>query len=184
MINKLLTLYNYIKPQVKIIIDIICLFSLFFIAYVVFKVAYSESVANIIFVYNPLFSGFMHSNIYHLSGNLMFLFIGLLFKINKKYTFNNIFVITFIISLIYFPFGLIFECAAIGLSGTAMFMLTRACLDENKWWLFVLYVILIYPDITKLFSNDDISHATHIIGALVGILSLYIEKYKKYFLFP
>ena len=135
----------------------------------------SEKVAYM----NPLISGFLHQSPEHLFYNLVIIFVAMLNPINHRYGWKFIYVITTIISLLYFPiefFGL--TSAAIGLSGTCTFFLTRAFLKWGKITSFLL-IIMAVSESLSLFSQDGTAHGVHIIGIILGIASYFMDGQQK-----
>jgi membrane associated rhomboid family serine protease len=149
-------------------------FVLSVIAKVIFGDA-SDSLMN----YNPFVNGFIHGDMSHLGMNLLLIFAFLIPEINQKYDFIKIFFITLIISLIYFPISLAVGIPAVGISGTLYFMLSRACLSKKNIFLYIFFAIMIVPEVIS-FSNvsDGTAHMVHIIGALLGFISLKAERCK------
>jgi membrane associated rhomboid family serine protease len=134
----------------------------------------SDSLMN----YNPFVNGFMHADMTHLGMNILLMFAFLIPEINQNYSFSNIFFITLIIALIYFPVALVVGIPAVGISGTLYFMFSRACLSKKNIFLYIFFAIIIVPELIS-FANvsDGIAHTVHIIGAALGFISLKAEKY-------
>jgi membrane associated rhomboid family serine protease len=131
------------------------------------------------FSINPFISGLLHSNIEHLLNNLLIIFLCLNVKINRFYTFEKIFWITSLISILHLPVIIINnEFAAIGISGTCYFLLARSICSVNrfKWLGYVLTSLILYIEFICTFQDDTISHSMHIIGLIFGIISLYTGK--------
>ena len=134
----------------------------------------SDSLMN----YNPLFNGFIHGSFSHLGMNLLMMFVFLIPSINQGYDFKQIFFITIIISVIYFPISLAVGIPAVGVSGTLYFMISRACLNKKSILLYIFFGILILPEISNFsVTSDGTAHGVHLIGAALGFLSLKAEKY-------
>lgn len=134
----------------------------------------SDSLMN----YNPLINGFIHADFSHLFMNIALIFVFLIPEINQKYDFTRIFFITLLISVIYFPISLAVGIPAVGISGTLYFMLSRVCLNKKNIPLYIFFGIMIAPELAS-FANvsDGTAHMVHVIGALLGFLSLKVEKY-------
>jgi len=134
----------------------------------------SDSIMN----YNPFVNGFIHGDMAHLGMNLLLMFAFLIPEINQKYNFSNLFFITLIISLIYFPISLAVGIPAVGISGTLYFMLSRVCLSKKNIFLYIFFAIMIAPELIS-FANvsDGTAHMVHIIGAALGFISLKAERY-------
>jgi len=148
-------------------------FILCVIAKIIFGDA-SDSLMN----YNPIFNGFIHGDMSHLGTNLLMMFVFLIPGINQRYDFKQIFFITIIISALYFPVSLAVGLPAVGVSGTLYFMISRVCLNKRSIPLYILFGILVFPEI-KSFGNtlDGTAHLVHLIGAALGFLSLKVERY-------
>jgi len=124
---------------------------------------------------NPLISGFLHQGVEHLSLNMIVMFIGMLHPINRGFNWRSIFIITTIISLIYLPIAILgITSFAIGLSGTCYFFLTRATINWG-WIGKVIIFILFVSEASSLFSGDDTAHGVHLIGMILGSISLRIR---------
>ncbi len=131
------------------------------------------------FSINPLISGLLHSNLEHLLNNLFIIFLCLNVKINRFYTFEKIFWVTSLISILHLPVILINnEFTAIGISGTCYFLLARliSSIRRFKWLGYVLVSIILSIEFIGIFQDDTISHSMHIIGLILGIISLYPGK--------
>jgi len=133
------------------------------------------------FAINPFTSGLLHSNFDHLIWNIFGIFISLNMRCNRFYTFEKIFWVTSLIAILYFPIVLInSEFAAIGISGTCYFLIMRGAGSFKKFkilWYFMISSILI-GDLMKIGDNDTIAHSVHLIGSILGIVSLYPGKLK------
>jgi hypothetical protein len=106
------------------------------------------------------------------------MFVFLIPEINQRYSFKQIFFITIIISALYFPISLVVGIPAVGVSGTLYFMISRVCLNKRSIPMYILFGILIFPEL-KNFANtiDGEAHFVHLIGAALGFLSLKVERY-------
>lgn len=149
-----------------------------FILSVIAKLIFGEA-SDSIMNYNPIINGFIHGDPSHLATNLGLIFVFLIPEINQRFNFPKIFLITLIISVIYFPVALLTGVAAVGLSGTLYFMLSRAFLNKRNILLYIFFAIMISPEIINIFNtSDDTAHMVHIIGATLGFISLFIRRYK------
>ena len=148
-----------------------------FVLCVIAKIFLGDASDNIM-NYNPFVNGFIHGDLTHLGMNLLLMFAFLIPDINQKYSFRNLFFITLIISLIYFPVSLAVGIPAVGISGTLYFMLSRACLNKKNIFLYIFFAIMIVPEVIG-FSNfsDGTAHMVHVIGAALGFISLKSERY-------
>jgi hypothetical protein len=96
-------------------------------------------------------------------------------RCNRFYTYERIFWITSLIALLYLPIILIdSRFASIGISGTCYFLLARGLLSLKRLKLVGYFIIssIIIAEFAGLGGNDEIAHTVHIIGAILGILSL------------
>lgn len=160
-----------INPLLNILNIFLACISVFIIS-IFTKLIFGDASDNLM-NYNPLFNGFIHADISHLLINLLLMFLVLMPEINQNYSFLNIYLITLIISIFYFPISLLIGIPAVGVSGTLYFMLSRICLDKTNIILFIFYSIMIVPEIIS-FANfsDGTAHIVHIIGASFGWFSL------------
>lgn len=125
-------------------------------------------------VMNPLISGFLHQGAEHLFLNMIVLFVSMLHPINRKSNYKSIYIITTIISLIYLPISILgITSFAIGLSGTCYFFLTRATINCG-WIGKAIILILLISETSSLFSEDSTAHGVHLIGIILGFISLQI----------
>lgn len=133
------------------------------------------------FSINPFASGLIHSNFNHLSWNMFGIFISLNIRCNRFYTCEKIFWITSLISLIYLPAILLhYNLPSIGISGTCYFLLVRGLgsVKKLKPLSYFFIAMILISEFSRLSDNDGISHPVHIIGSLLGLISLYPGKIK------
>jgi len=137
-----------------------------------------EDYTEKIFILEPVLSGFLHTDFWHLSGNIFILFLLLLPDINENYRFKNIFLITLIISLAYLPFtflGIAEE--AVGLSGTVYFLMTRWLLSWSYFKIGILLLMIIcLGELVLLNDKDQIAHGVHLLGIGMAFLSVIMSK--------
>jgi membrane associated rhomboid family serine protease len=110
--------------------------ALTFVLSVVAKLIFEEGSDNIM-TYNPIINGFIHGDPSHLFMNLGLIFVFLIPQINQQHNFTQLFLITLLISLAYFPISLAAGTPAVGISGTIYFMMARACLNKKNRLLLV-----------------------------------------------
>ena len=140
-----------------------------------------ENPYSYIFAINPFTSGLIHSNFDHLIWNIFSIFICLNIKCNRFYTFEKIFRITSLIAILYLPIILIdYEFAAIGISGTCYFLLIRGLISIKKlrYLTYFIAASIIISEFIELGDNDRIAHAVHLIGSILGLMSLYPGRLK------
>ena len=143
-----------------------------FILCVIAKLIFGNSSDDLM-NYNPIINGFIHGDPTHLFMNLGLIFIFLIPQINQHYKFTQIFFITLIISLLYFPISLAVGIPAVGISGTMYFMMTRVCLNKKNKLLFIFFIIMFGYEIVKInVISDGVAHGVHIIGVIFGLISL------------
>ena len=151
----------------------VCLLSTFI--YIIINIAIGDNMGYY-FVINPFTSGLIHANFNHILCNMFGIFVSLNARCNRFYTLDKIFWITSLISLIYLPIVLLDQdFASVGISGTCYFLLMRGLGSVQKLKplsYFFISTILI-AGFLKLGENDKISHSVHIIGSLLGLISLY-----------
>ena len=169
--------FSKLKNPAKLTLFIFLAFLASFIVSVIAKLIFAEA-SDSIMNYNPVLNGFIHGDPSHLINNLILMFIFLTFTVNQNFDPMKIFIITFSISLLYLPLALVFSSPAVGISGTLYFMITRACLNKRNIPLYIFYGIIMSYEITHAFNFEDgTAHAVHIIGAILGYLSLNVTKY-------
>lgn len=143
--------------------------------YIIINIAIGDNVGYY-FVINPLTSGLIHANFNHVLWNMFGIFISLNAGCNRFYTPDKIFWITSLISSLYLPVVLLDpNFASVGISGTCYFLLMRGLGSVQKLKplsYFFISTILI-SEFLRLGKNDNISHTIHIIGSLLGLISLY-----------
>ena len=128
---------------------------------------------------NPLISGFLHQGIDHLILNMLVLFIAMLNPVNAKYGWRFLFIITTIISLVYLPIAVLgITGAAMGLSGTCYFFLTRSLLTWGRISK-IIFFILVISEAACLLESDGVAHGVHLIGIIMGLASLYMGYQQK-----
>lgn len=124
-------------------------------------------------MFNPFTKGFIHADVEHLTYNLSIIFFLLLFPINRDYNFHKLYFITFVLCTFGIVLDLIADEPSVGISNTLCFLLARVCLSPRKWWGYLLFGLIIYPEIFHVVNfSDGISQHNHLIGALFGILSM------------
>jgi hypothetical protein len=165
-----------LKNPNSLIIFIFLAWLLTFVLCVIAKLIFGNSSDDLM-NYNPLFNGFIHGDPSHLFMNLGLIFIFLVPPINQHYNFTEIFYITLIISLVYFPISMAVGIPAVGISGTMYFMMTRVCLNKKNILLFVFFAIMFGYEIANYnVISDGVAHGVHIIGVIFGFISLNISK--------
>lgn len=121
----------------------------------------------------PLTKGFLHADFEHFYYNIIIIFFLLLFPINRNYDFKKLFLVTSILSTIGLFFDVLWDEPAVGISGTLFFLLARVCWSPRKWWGYVLFLLIIYPEFYHVMDfSDELSQHNHIVGGLMGILSM------------
>ena len=174
----ILAFFKRLKKPALNVLFIFLAWAATFILSVIAKLIFGEA-SDSIMNYNPIINGFIHGDPSHLAMNLGLIFVFLIPEINQRFNFPKIFLITLIISVIYFPVALLTGMAAVGLSGTLYFMISRACLNKRNILLYIFFAIMISPEIINIFNtSDDTAHMVHIIGATLGFISLFIRRYK------
>jgi len=168
---------NLKSPSLNVLFILLAWVSIFVLC-VIAKLIFGDASDNLMY-YNPLFNGFIHGDFSHLGINLVMMFLFLIPSINQGYDFKQIFFITTAISVIYFPISLMVGIPAVGISGTIYFMISRACLNKRSIPLYILFGIIILPEIRSFnITSDGTAHAVHLIGAALGLISLKVDLYK------
>ena len=131
------------------------------------------SISPVLMNYNPLLNGFIHADPGHLLYNLFMLFVFMLFPINQGYGYKDFYIVTLIISLIAFPISVLAGLPAVGISGTLYFMMSRSCVNSKSIFLYIfLGGSILYEFVNVFETSDGIAHYVHVIGAVLGYLSL------------
>ncbi len=121
----------------------------------------------------PLVNSFIHTDILHLAGNFMMLFIILSSKENL-YGIWQIFFTTSLISIVYFPFTFIGLPEFVGLSGLVYFLLSRILFSLEHYTKvgFIFIGILLTAELLQIKNPDGISHGVHLLGILFAFISV------------
>jgi membrane associated rhomboid family serine protease len=173
--NLITTFFKRLKKPALNVLFIFLAWAATFILSVIAKLVFGE-VSDSIMKYNPIINGFIHGDPSHLAMNLGLIFVFLIPEINQRFNFPKIFLITLIISVIYLPISFLFGIPAVGISGTLYFMLSRACLNKRNIFLYIFFVIMISPEIINIFNTSDgTAHTVHIIGSVLGFISLHLK---------
>lgn len=135
---------------------------------------------------NPFISGFLHSNVNHFITNIVILFLFLLPEVNWSYDFSKILWVTTILSFLYLPISIMgITQPAIGISGTWFFLSSRYFLTWSKNPVIgkTIFWVLLTAEIYGLtLPSDGVAHIMHILGSVLGYLSL--DKSKVFRIFP
>jgi hypothetical protein len=122
-------------------------------------------------VANPFISAFIHVDFTHILINFLILGFALAQGINRSLGFRKFYNISFILSLLYFPFScfnILPPC--IGLSGVAYYLLTRYLWTRHYVWKGVA-AILFLGEISQISPSSDTAHLMHVFGMLMGYRS-------------
>lgn len=174
--SKMSKIFQILKNPVKLTaLTLLGFFVSFFIA-VIAKLVFGES-SDSIMNYNPILNGFIHADPSHLIFNLCVLLPLLIFKINNQITPRQFVIVTICISLLASPFSVAYGVPAVGISGTLFFLLSRVCLVKKNWFLWIFFAITFGFEFLNFFNTEDgMAHYVHVIGAVLGFLSLKIEQ--------
>jgi len=169
-----------IKKSLRVTLFVLLGFGVTFILSVIANLIFGE-FSDELMNYNPIFNGFIHADPTHLLHNLAMVFIFMLFNINQDYSLREFYVITVFISILSFPVSLTTGIPAVGISGTLYFMMARACLNSRN---VLMYLIvggsLIYEVFHMTEISDGIAHYVHVIGSILGAISLKSKTYLKF----
>lgn len=128
-----------------------------------------------ILLLDPIISGFLHTGISHFVFNMVLLFLLLIPAINGNYDIKKIFWITFFLSVAYLPVSVLgITQPAIGLSGTVYFLMVRWFFSWEKkknLGIGIICSFLLF-ELTCMFDADGTAHGVHMLGALLGYISL------------
>ena len=104
----------------------------------------------------PIISGFIHQSLSHFFFNILLLFLLLIYKGNSYNIKQMVF------------FGVL---TSIGISGLVYFLMTRFLIGYKKIFIPLLVIIFI-GELVTLNDPDGISHWGHLIGIILGFISL------------
>jgi hypothetical protein len=127
---------------------------------------------------NPFISGFMHATISHIGLNSFVLFFVLLSPVNSGYDIKKIVIVTTIISLIYLPVSVLgITKAAVGLSGTCYFLLSRYFFSWKRYRIigYAIILFLAFAEGLALPTGDGEAHGVHLIGIALGFITLHLQ---------
>jgi membrane associated rhomboid family serine protease len=147
--------------------------------YILFFAFFSSDIASTLFIYNPLFSPFIHSGLEHLLYNLLFLILVILPDYNSNLGLNNLVKFSLLISFILFPLVLLnITTPMIGISGLCYLLLSRVLLTRKSFPKFNIGFLLFFSfyEFTSLGNSDSISHLCHCLGITIGVVSIVINK--------
>lgn len=165
------------------ILSVICAISS--LAYLLALVLNSGGLTSVFF-YNPFISAFVHSDMTHFSMNILMLFLCLIPGINQLFTFKMVVYTAIILNTLYFPLVLFqVTLPIIGLSVFTYFLMGRIAVTRKKykWLALLIFILILIGEISQINTETTIAHLSHIIGALVGIVSIkfssntYIKKF-------
>ncbi len=158
--------------KVSATIALICAISSF--AYLVALVMNLGGFTSILF-YNPFISAFVHSDMTHYIMNILMLFLCLIPSINRLYTYKKVLYTAIILNTLYFPL-VIFQVTLpiIGLSMFTYFLMGRIAVTrkKHKWLFLAIFFLILIGEISQIKTETTIAHLSHVIGALVGIISI------------
>jgi len=144
---------------------------------------FGNDKANIL-MFNPFISGFLHAGIGHFGWNIAMVFLTLLSSVNSSYNIVKIFWVTFLLSLLYLPISILgVTLPAVGISGTCYFLLARYFFswEKHKKIGYGIILFLVFCEVITITDiSDKVAHGVHIMGAVLGYISLktkYIEKF-------
>ena len=128
---------------------------------------------------NPFISGFIHStDPSHLGLNAFVLFFVLLSPVNSGYNIKKLFIVTTIISLIYLPVSVLgITKAAVGLSGTCYFLLSRYFFSWKRYKVlgYAIILFLAFAEGLALPKGDGEAHGVHLVGIVLGFITLHLQ---------
>jgi membrane associated rhomboid family serine protease len=166
----------------KLVLTILGVNLFYIIAFAIFK----SNNTSAFFIYNPFFSPFIHSGIEHLIYNIIFLAVVLTPDINSNLGMNNIIKLSLLLSFILLPFVL-FEISdpIIGISGLCYLLLARILITRKKYYKLYILLLIFFCifEFKSLGNKDGISHLCHLLGIVIGAVSIIFDRnIKKYLL--
>lgn len=114
------------------------------------------------------FGTFTHMNWGHYLSNMLFLIPVWIYADNKV---GKVFVVSIVLAnmIITGIYGLISGARLCGLSGVVYMLLGLMCILGN-WLMFIFAGVLFVAEFTLLNSEDETSHASHVVFFVVGII--------------
>jgi membrane associated rhomboid family serine protease len=167
------------KLKFKLFIKLTTIILALNLIYILFFAFFSSDIASTLFIYNPLFSPFIHSGLEHLLYNLLFLILVILPDYNSNLGLNNLVKFSLLISFILFPLVLLnITTPMIGISGLCYLLLSRVLLTRKSFPKFNIGFLLFFSfyEFTSLGNSDSISHLCHCLGITIGVVSIVINK--------
>ena len=167
------------KLKLKLFIKVTTIILALNLIYILFFAIFSSEIASTLFIYNPLFSPFIHSGLEHLLYNLLFMVLVILPDCNSNLGINNLVKLSLLISFILFPLVLLnITTPMIGISGLCYLLLARVLLTRKSFPKFNIGVLLFFSfyEFTSLGNSDSISHLCHCLGITIGVVSVAINK--------
>lgn len=160
-----------IKKRLPVIIKIISLCLISFILLILLSFLLGENTP-ILFTIPPL-NIFLHNSISHAVFNLILLSILIIPEINN-YNIKSIIIISSVISLLYLPFVFIGFETVIGISGFCFYLLARFLFTREKYKSFFIFlgIFILIQEFLQIKNLDGVSHEVHIIGYILGYLSI------------
>lgn len=174
------------KLKIKLFLKLTALILGVNIFYVLAFAITNSNNTSTFFIYNPFFSPFIHSGIEHLLYNIIFLAMVLIPDINSNLGINNILKLSLLLSFILFPFVL-FEISdpIIGISCLCYLLLARVLITRKKYTKLNIFILIFFCifEFNSLGNNDEISHLSHLLGIVIGAVSIIFDSdIKKYIL--
>jgi hypothetical protein len=164
--------------KIKLFIKLTAIILVLNIIYIVFFAIFSSEITSVLFIYNPIFSPFIHSSIEHLIYNLFFLALVLLPDYNSNLGLNNLIILSILISFILFPLVLLnITSPMVGMSGLCYLLLSRLLLTRKSLSKFSIGILLffIFYEFSTMGNGDSISHLCHFSGIVIGIVSVAVQ---------
>ena len=178
-----------IKQKGKVILKIALLtllsFPLLVLSYLIFG-----NNTEILFKIPPI-NVFLHSDISHALSNILLIALLIIPAVNN-YGIKSIIIISSMISIIYIPFILFGGGSVIGISGFCFYLISRFLFTRKKYTMpfIILGCFILLMEIIQIKNPDGISHGVHIIGYILGLISInpnvikFISKEKYNILLP
>ena len=167
------------KFKFKLFIKLTTIILALNLIYILFFAIFSSEMASTLFIFNPLFSPFIHSGLEHLLYNLLFMVLVILPDYNSNLGLNNLVKLSLLISFILFPLVLLnITTPMIGISGLCYLLLARVLLTRKSFPKFNIGVLLFFSfyEFTSLGNSDSISHLCHCLGITIGVVSVALNK--------
>lgn len=146
-----------------------------FMIFIIQVILWGEE-SSILYMMNPLISGYLHADLSHFATNLLLLFLLMIPAINRSLNFKQLFYVTTVLSILYLPVSIAdLTPPAIGLSGTCCYLGGRYAWSYKKRAILVksFLIFLICFELNNFLQPlDGQAHLMHVLGMTAGVFSI------------